>query len=70
MSNKKRKAQRAKQPKAKSDLWDYIVQTLKVSEKPTWDDVWNAFKVTVIGFLLVGVIGFLFQLTAVYLVGG
>ncbi len=56
--------------KARSGLWDYIVQTLKVAEKPSWDEVWNSFKVTVTGFLIVGIIGFLFQLAALYLVGG
>ncbi len=56
--------------KERSNLWDYIVQTLKVAEKPGWEDVWNTFKVTVTGFLLVGIIGFLIQLTALFLVGG
>lgn len=70
MSNKKQKDQRVKRPKTKSNLWDYIVQTLKVAEKPYWDDVWNTFKVTIIGFLIVGTVGFLFQLAALYLVGG
>ncbi len=56
--------------RSKGGLWDYIVQTLKVAEKPSWDDIWNTFKVTVLGFLLVGIIGFLIQLAALYLVGG
>ena len=55
---------------SRSNLWDYIVQTLKVAEKPSWEEVWNTFKVTVTGFLIVGIIGFLIQLTVLYLVGG
>ncbi|MDK2372029.1 MAG: protein translocase SEC61 complex subunit gamma [Candidatus Korarchaeota archaeon] len=67
----RKKDQRGKQPtKSRSGLRDYIVQTLKVAEKPGWEEVWSTFKVTVTGFLIVGVIGFLFQLTALYLVGG
>lgn len=51
-------------------LIDYIVQTLKVAEKPGWDEIWNTFKVTITGFFLIGLIGFLIQLVALYIVGG
>ncbi len=62
--------QKTSKKRSRAGLWDYIVQTLKVAEKPSWDDIWNTFKVTLLGFLLVGVIGFLIQLMALYLVGG
>ncbi|MEM0042067.1 MAG: protein translocase SEC61 complex subunit gamma [Candidatus Korarchaeum sp.] len=54
----------------KEGLIDYIVQTLKVAEKPGWDEIWDTFKVTITGFLLIGLIGFLIQLVALYIVGG
>jgi protein translocase SEC61 complex gamma subunit len=54
----------------KEGLIDYIVQTLKVAEKPGWDEIWATFKVTVTGFFLIGLIGFLIQLIALYIAGG
>lgn len=54
----------------KESLLDYITQTLKVAEKPRWDEIWATFKVTITGFFLIGLIGFLIQLIALYIVGG
>jgi len=50
-------------------LLEDIKRTLKVARKPTWDDLWTVFKITFLGFLLVGIVGFLIQL-AVTLMGG
>lgn len=54
----------------KEGLIDYIVHTLKRAEKPSWDEIWGTFKVTIAGFFLIGLIGFLIQLVALYIVGG
>ena len=50
-------------------LWEDIIQALKLAEKPRMDQVMTTFKVTMAGFLIVGIIGFIIQLIATYLTG-
>ncbi len=52
------------------EIVEAIRRTLKVARKPTWDDLWTVFKITFLGFLLVGVIGFLLQLAVALMSGG
>ncbi|HDI86567.1 MAG TPA: protein translocase SEC61 complex subunit gamma [Candidatus Korarchaeota archaeon] len=52
------------------DILEAIKRTLKVARKPTWDDLWTVFKITFLGFLLVGLIGFLLQLAVTLMSGG
>ncbi|MDK2464339.1 MAG: protein translocase SEC61 complex subunit gamma [Candidatus Korarchaeota archaeon] len=52
------------------DTLEAIKRTLKVARKPTWDDLWTIFKITFLGFLLVGLIGFLLQLAVTLMSGG
>ncbi len=51
-------------------LLEDIVQALKLAEKPKFDQVMTTFKVTMAGFLIVGIIGFIIQLTATLLSTG
>ncbi|RLG48205.1 MAG: protein translocase SEC61 complex subunit gamma [Thermoproteota archaeon] len=47
-----------------------VRRTLSVSRKPTYQDLWRSFKVTLLGFTVVGVLGFLIQLATTMLAGG
>ncbi len=38
-----------------------IEKTLKVAEKPNWEEIWTMLKITLLGFGLVGGIGFIIQ---------
>ncbi len=46
-----------------------VRRTLKVAAKPSSDEIWLLFKVTFLGFMVVGAIGFLFQLAGAMISG-
>jgi protein translocase SEC61 complex gamma subunit len=46
-----------------------VRRTLKVATKPSSDEIWLMFKVTFLGFMAVGAIGFLFQLAGAMISG-
>ncbi len=41
-----------------------LKRTLKVARKPGWEDLWTTFKITFLGFSVVGLVGFVIQLIA------
>lgn len=53
----------------KSSFSERIRKTLRVSEKPTWKEIWSMFKITLLGFALVGTIGFIAQLITNWISG-
>ncbi|MGB9630466.1 MAG: protein translocase SEC61 complex subunit gamma [Candidatus Methanodesulfokora sp.] len=50
-------------------FWEDVKRTIKVASKPTYDEIWQMFKITIIGFLIVGLIGFVFQLAGSLMAG-
>jgi protein translocase SEC61 complex gamma subunit len=50
-------------------FWEDVKRTLRVASRPTYDEIWQMFKITIIGFLIVGFIGFVFQLVGSLITG-
>ena len=50
-------------------FWEDVKRTIRVASKPTYDEIWQMFKITIIGFLIVGLIGFVFQLAGSLMTG-
>ena len=46
---------------SKRSLREKIEKTLRVAEKPDWNEIWTMLKITLLGFGLVGAIGFIIQ---------
>ncbi len=42
-----------------SSKWQHYKRVVKVTKKPSKDEFWTTFKVTGLGILLIGLIGFL-----------
>ncbi len=43
-------------------FWGNAVRILKLARKPTWDEFKRMVKITGVGFLALGIIGYIFQL--------
>ena len=48
-------------------FWENTVRILKLARKPTWDEFKRMVKITGVGFLALGVIGYIFQLIEYFL---
>ena len=42
-------------------------RVIMISKKPTWDEVWTTTKITALGTIIVGTLGFIIQMAFYYL---
>ena len=48
-------------------FWNNSVRIMKLARKPTWEEFKRMVKITGVGFLALGIIGYVFQLIEYFL---